>query len=81
MSSVSPGRLPGPAHVCTAYFVWLPNTIEDEFQWFLLLHELQVYRLCQPMFVQHILFGYLIQLEDEFQWFLLLHELQVYRLG
>jgi hypothetical protein len=33
------------------------------------------------MFVQHILFGYLIELEDELQGFLLLHELQVDRLG
>jgi hypothetical protein len=53
----------------------------DELQGFLLLHELQVDRLGQPMFEQYIWFGYLIELKDELQGFLLLHELQVDRLG
>jgi hypothetical protein len=54
---------------------------EHELQRFLLLHELQVDHLGQTIFVQHIWFGYLIELEDELLGFLLLHELQVGHLG
>ncbi len=54
---------------------------EHELQRFLLLHELQVDHLGQPIFVQHIWFGYLIEFKDELQGFLLLHELQVDRLS
>jgi hypothetical protein len=47
--------------------------LEDELQRFLLLIELQV----QPIFVQHGLVRYLMELEDKFQGLLSMYDLQV----